>query len=292
MKHVTAFMLLLSALPLTASPITFSFLTDDWTMPGIGLQTGFVSQTPANSSNMSTGTATKSGVTLTFIATFVNSTSGANFGTSSVGSSMTNGVATNPSGFLMSTAQNDSPGISTDHPNNVTLRSPASGTATDYQRWHFEFSEPIVLQAFNIDDIDNENNSGQGGFQDILGAEAFLDSGYTPGVTPTAGSGINPTFTLGSSLVEGALTLGSENIQVVSPNATTGNPSSTPNVRANVTFGDTPIRAFSIYAFSDLNAVHRMTLSNHSFTLATVPEPSSVLFGLLSVCGILIHRRR
>lgn len=295
MKHKFASLLLLAATVLPShATITFSFLTDTWN--GGPLNGGFVRQTGNNSSASSTGSLTKSGVTLTFTATFIG---GANSGGTypnnppGPGSSMTNGSG-NPSGFLMSTAANDSAGITTgfipaDGSHNGTA---TTGFATAYQRWLFEFSEPVRLETFRMFDIDNLDSPGA--FQDILGVEAWSTTGGF-----AAGTGdVNPTFTLGSSLSTSTLNFGSlagEDVSIISPNRFTDNPSSTADVNADIAFKNgsnqnIPIRAFSLYAFSDINNVHRMTLNESQFSI--VPEPSTSALGILTLSCALIRRRR
>ncbi len=298
MKHKFASLLMLAAsiLPSHAA-ITFSFLNDTWsTGPVDG---GFTRQTGNTSSASSTGTLTKSGVTLTFTATFVGGANSAapfpaNQG-APAGSSLTNGIGSNPSGFLMSTDGNDSAGITSGfNPANGGSHSgaPTTGFATAYQRWHFAFSEPVRLETFEMFDIDNI--SGTPGFQDILGVEAWTASGPV-----TSGTGdVNPTFVLGSSLSQSTLNFDSltgESVVIISPNASTNNPSSTPAVNASITFKDgfnenIPIRAFSLYAFSDINNVHRMTLNQSQFSI--VPEPSSSALGIITLGCALLRRRR
>ncbi len=244
---------------------------------------GFKNQTAPTASTSSKGYVTKEGVTLTFTATFVGgAVSGANFGGQTVGSSMTNvPVGLNPPGFVLSTQTNDSTGLT-----DGIAANPTSGAVTSYQRWHFEFSVPVKLDTFLMEDIDNL--TGGSGFRDMLGAEAF--SSITPGVTPTAGTGFNPTFGLGTSLTSSLLTIGPEDLSVAYPNVDTLNPASTAPVNALVSFGTTEIRAFSIYAISNQSNVHRMSLDGGSFTV--IPEPSVSALGLLAVGGLLIRRRR
>lgn len=270
----------IAALPSQAA-VTFSFIEDTWSYDVGPSTVGFLNQTDPGTNNSSKGYLTEGGVTLTFTATFVGTAvSGAYFPNQTVGSSMTNVPdGLNPPGFVLSTQSNDSTGLT-----DGIAANPTVGAVTSYQRWHFEFSKPVILDTFLMEDIDNLNNS----FRDILGAEAFTS--ITPGVTPTAGTGINPTFGLGSSLSSSMMTIGLENLSAVYPIVNTGNPASTDPVNASVSFGTTEIRAFSIYAISNTNFVHRMSLDGSSFTV--IPEPSSSVLGLLAMGGLLARRRR
>ena len=279
----------------SAQSVVFSFGGDTWNYASGPSTLGFVSQTPANSTSVSSGSVTKSGLTVKFGASFVGgATSGANFGGSSVGSSLSYAVSPqNPAGFLLSSGSNDSSGLA-----DGTAASINGGNVDKYQRWHFEFSSPILIDNFIIQDIDNLNTS----FRDILGAEAYTSAGYTTAFTgnalnvsalPVAGSGIDATFGLNgtTSLANYSVNVGSQNLSVLSPNVSTGNPNSTPAIRANVTFGATPIKAFSLYSMSNMGSTHRMSLDNGVFSVTVVPEPSAALLALVSAFGILRRRR-
>lgn len=295
--RITPFILIaLSTLSGTAQNLTFSFLTDTWISPTNVSTSGFVGQTGQNSSSSSSGTTTKSGVTLMFGASFVGGAdSGGNFSGENVGSSLTNATGSlNPNGFLMSTSQNDSPGFT-----NGISASLAGSTITSYQRWYFEFSVPVILDQFIMQDIDNVD----GGFRDILGAEAYGPTGYgsaftggfNPSLMPIAGSGINPQFqTFGSptALGEGSANIGLETLAIIAPMTITGNPSSTANVRAGIDFGSgTLVKAFSVYAISNENNVHRMSLNQSSFSVA-IPEPSTSALAFATAFGWVVRRRR
>jgi hypothetical protein len=293
---VTYATLALTALPSFAQTVAFSLATDTWNYSTGSPTVGFVNQTPALSATNSSGYSTKSGISVNFGATFVGTAvSGANF-SGSVGSSMTSASGNlNPNGFLLSTQNNDSTGI-TDG-----ITAPIDGgVVSSYQRWFFEFSEAVILDEFILQDVDNL--TGGNGFRDIIAAEAYLPSGYisafpsntfNSALLPITGSGgVDASYTLGTSLSTGTLTIGSETILAAAPNINTSNPSSTPAVAAAVSFGTTPVRAFSIYAISNQSNVHRMALNNNSFQVSIVPEPSVSLLGILSTVGLLVKRRR
>ncbi len=281
----------------SAQSVSFSFGTDTWNYASGSPTTGFVNQTPANTQTQSSGSVTKSGVTMKFGASFAGSTtSGDNYGGLTSGSSLTFAPSgQNPAGFLLTSEFNDSTSL----PNGISSAL-NSGSITTYQRWYFEFSSPVSINSFLIQDIDNIVGNQ---FRDILGAEGYGTSGFTTAFVgntlntaalPTAGSGINPTFGFQSptELALYNLTVGSESLAVVSPNVDTGNPSSDPKHRVNVGFGSTPIRAFSIYAISNDADNHRMSLDNGVFQITVIPEPSGAMLALISVTGLLLRRRR
>lgn len=285
-KLASLFLLAASALPSEALT-TISFLTDTWRYDSGPNTTGLVNQTLPASNTTTKGYVDKDGITLTFTATFVGTAvSGGAFSGPNIagaeGSSLTNASAPqNPPGFLLSTQSNDSPGI----PDGIDTPIPTTASVTSYQRWHFEFSVPVTLNTFLMEDIDNTTN----GFRDILGAEAFTS--VTPGVTPTAGTGFNPTFGLGSQHSSNLLNVGAQDLLVVYPNVNTGNPASTAPVNSTVSFGSTPIQAFSIYAISNATNVHRMALDGSSFVIV-VPEPSTAALGIIALSCAVLRRRR
>jgi hypothetical protein len=288
-KLAIAGLLLLTSSTAFSQTVSFNFLTDNWTYDSKGPTTGFVRDTTTSGTQTSKGYIVKGGVTLTFTASFFGgANAGIAYSGATEGSSLTNGTG-NPSGFVMTTQNNDSTAI----PNGIDTVITGSPAVTSYQRWHFEFSTPVVLNTFIMEDIDNIGASGATSFRDILGAEAFTS--ITSGVTPTAGSGnINPTYGLGSPtlLATTTLSIGSEQISAVYPTAATGNPSSTANVNASVGFGTTAIRAFSLYAISNSADVHRMSLDGSSFNV--IPEPSSFALAMsfLVLGGVALRRRR
>jgi hypothetical protein len=266
--------------------VTVSLITNTWTSGAIGdtptTQVGYrdaiaTAQT-ANSNVGSTGTTTAGGVVVTFKATF--------FGTSiratGANSSLLNATGSvNPTGFILGSSNDANP---------LTINDTAktiSGTITNYQRWDFTFSTPITLNAFNIEDVDSDDPiGGTSTFRDIVAAEAFAAG--APGV---AGSGINPTYSVGSSLFTGNVTVGSQTLSsVVAPNGL-NNPNNTAAVRVGVNFGTTLIRSFSVYTFSDDPSVHRTSLSNSTFTFTAVPEVSSLIPASFLLLGFLCRRR-
>ncbi len=286
---------LIAIASVNAQSVSFSFGSDTWDYASGPSTVGFLKQTPANSTIVSSGSVTKNGVTMKFGASFVGGAdSGTNYSGLSSGSSMTFApTGQNPSGFLLTTNDNDSTGLS-----GTSTSSSLSGNVTKYQRWHFEFSSPITINSFLIQDIDNLS----GGFRDILGAEGYIATGYNSAFNgnalnvsalPTAGSGIDPTFGLAnnSELDRYTLNIGSQTLRVVSPGEDTNNPSSDPQHRANITFADTQIRAFSIYAISNQSSNHRMSLDNGVFQV-TIPEPSVWILNVLSITCIVTRRRR
>lgn len=71
----------------------------------------------------------------------------------------------------------------------------------------------------------------------------------------------------------------------------TGNPNNTPEVRAQVSFGTSQMSSFSVYAFSDRDSDHQLSINSSSFEVTTVPEPSAALLSVISL-GALLRRRR
>lgn len=269
----------LSAIACSAQQVTtFSFLDDIWNDPN-GSQVGFVSQTASEANSSSTGTSTKNGITLTFTGSF--------FGTAlnspdservaGQGGSFTNATIINPNGFIFGTI-NDS------NPINFAGNS-FSGAVSNYQRWDFSFSEPIILSEFILQDIDSDAN-----FRDIIAAEAFLTP--APGA---AGTGLDASYTLfgnPSSLLRGNVTFDGNAIDAIGAPINLGNPNNTPEVRTSLSFDSTPISSFSVYSFSDNDIVHRISLNSSSFEVTAIPEPSTVILGFLSVGALFLRRRR
>lgn len=271
---------------LQATPITFSFLGDTWTNPG-GTQLGFVSQTAGLASNSSTGFVTKNGLTLTFTGSFFGTAvSSSVAGSNGQGPSFTNATSINPLGFIFGT-NNDANGI-------TFAGNSFSGLVTNYQRWDFSFSAPVVLTDFVLQDIDS--NGPTGGFRDMIAAEAFQT--VSPGAAGT-GTGPSYSFAAPTSLMTGSVTIGGRSLASVAAPLGTGNPNNTPEVRAGISFGSTAISSFSVYAFSDRNADHRISLNSSSFEVNSnpsaidpIPEPSSVLLGGLGLAAGMFLRRR
>lgn len=282
MNKFVSHLIALSALTCTAhaASTTFSFLTDTWTNPS-STQTGFESQTAGGANNSSTGFVSKDGITLTFTGSFVGTAVSSGFnGASTEGRSFTNATSTNPPGFTFGTANDSNP---------ITFSATAfSGVVSNYQRWDFSFSNPVLLTDFTLQDIDS--NQASGGFRDIIAAEGFLSA--TPA---TAGTGIGATYTLfgspSTSLLTGTATFGGNTLTAVGAPLGLGNPNSTPEVSAQISFGATAISSFSVYAYSDLIFSHRLSLSSSSFEVTTVPETSSALLGSLAVLTLLRRRR-
>lgn len=284
-----------------AQGITFSFLTDTWSYasgaPTVGfnkassLQSGIVDETTA----VFSASTTKEGITLKFSANFFGNAISSENSSPGTGSTLTNATdpGDNPTGFIFGTERNDSPGLNSSNAGSLT-----GGTFTRYQRWHFEFSTPITLDNFLIQDIDNLANS----FRDIFAAEAYLPGGYVSpysGATidvaslPTVGTGIDPTYTTfpGTSLATHTLTapVGSHTLLALSPDEDTGNPNNTANVRAEVGF-DQAVQAFSIYSISNTGFAHRMSLDSANF--GVIPEPSVSLLVVFASAGLAMRRRR
>ncbi len=278
-----------------AQATTFSFLTDTWTNPATGggttTQTGFVSQTAAGANNSSSGTVTKDGITLSFTGSFVGTAVSSSVQSGTQGPSFSNASTTNPIGFILGTTNDD---------NAITFSETSfSGSVTNYQRWNFSFSQPVILQTFRIQDVDSNTGTASAQFRDIIAAEAFTT--VTPGA---AGTGVDAAYNLGAesatpgdtNLLTGTATFGSNAINAVGAPLDLGNPNNTPEVRTLVSFGSTAIRSFSIYAFSDNRQVnHRVSLDNSEFEIVTpapVPEPSSALLGAFGLGLCLIRRKR
>jgi hypothetical protein len=261
-----------------ASAIQISLISSTWTSGAIGspatTQVGYVDGFVGTANNVgSTGTTTAGGVTVTFTATFVGSSTRA----VSPPSFLNATGGTNPNGFIFGSSGDGNPLTINDGLQTI------SGTISNYQRWDFSFSSPVILDVFNIEDVDS---SGVGTFRDIVAAEYFTTP--TPGV---AGSGVDPTLTLGSSLFPGVVNVGSQTLSVAVSPINLTNPNNTPEVRVGVNFGSTPIQSFSVYTFSDIANPHRTSLSNSSFDFTVVPEVSSLSLISLSLLGFLRRRR-
>ncbi|NJM36973.1 MAG: hypothetical protein HC845_03355 [Akkermansiaceae bacterium] len=238
-------------------------------------------------------TTTTDGVGVTFKATFVGTSIRATGANSSLLNALP-GSGINPSGFILGSSNDNNPltivePTTVNNSGVVTIVSGGSisGSISNYQRWDFTFSRPVFLDAFNIEDIDSNSPSG---FRDIIAAEAFATG--APGV---AGTGIDPTYTVGASLFTGNVTVGGQTLSsVVAPNnlGTPGDPNNTPEVRARINFGSSAITSFSIYTFSDKSAVHRTSLSNSTFTFSTIPEVSSLIPASFLLLGFLCRYRQ
>jgi hypothetical protein len=220
-------------------------------------------------------------VVVTFTGTFVGSSTRAASGSQNLGS-FENSTG-NPSGFIFGSNDDNSSTITVSDTNKTI-----SGTIVNYQRWDFVFSRPVVLNQFNLLDVDS--NQLTGGFRDIVAAERFVGSSVG-----AAGTGIDanltpfePTSQLFQS-AGAAFTTGGINA-IIAPLGLL-NPSSTPPVNVRVDFGNTPLQAFSLYTFSDRTAVHRLSLEGSGFQIVVVPEPgAAVLVALGSIC--MLRRRR
>lgn len=269
----------LTALACSAQQVTtFSFLDDTWVNPS-STQVGFRSQTAGGANNSSTGTVTKNGITLTFTGSFVGTAVNSLDSPTAPGQggSFTNATTINPRGFIFGTSNDANPIIFSE--------SSFSGTVSNYQRWDFSFSEPLILSEFILQDIDSDAT-----FRDIVAAESF--STLTPG---SAGSGVGATYGLlgqPSSLLRGSVDFNGSSLDAVGAPLGLGNPNNTPEVSAAISFGSTPISSFSVYAFSDNNTVHRLSLNGSSFNVTAVPEPSGAMLGIFSLGALCLFRRR
>jgi hypothetical protein len=258
-----AVVLCLVAAPVDAATTTFSFITDVWTN-GSSTQTGYLNEATA-------GTLTKDGITLTFQSSFS--------GTADPSTrNLTLVTSGNPTGFNMGT-QDDANDL--------------DGDLLHYQRWDFSFSQPVVLLNLGIDDIDSDKADltiGDG-FRDAVAAEAFQGHSFGP-----VGSGIDADFSqdLGSSLSLGIISAGSGQSLNYVISGPAGNPNNAPDYRAFVSFGTAPIQSFSIYAFSDRDNAHRVSLFQSLLQVEAaevVPEPSTALLALAAL-PLLARRRR
>jgi hypothetical protein len=246
-----------------AATTTFSFVTDSWTN-GTSTQTGYLD-------GATSGTLTKDGITLTFSSSIAGTADPSTRNLSFV-------PYLNPKGFNLGTE---------DDANDL------SGALLNYQRFDFSFSQPVLLSSLGIDDIDadREDLSIGDGFRDAIAAEAFQGHNFGP-----IGSGVDADFSEnpGSSLSLGIISAGSGQTLNYVISGPAGNPNNAPAHRAYVKFGNTPIQSFSIYAFSDRDNAHRVSLFQglfevHSVTL--VPEPSSALLAFAAL-PLLARRRR
>jgi hypothetical protein len=168
-----------------------------------------------------------------------------------------------------------------------------SGELLHFQRWDFSFSQPVFLSSLGIDDIDadRENLSIGDGFRDAVAVEAFEGQNFGP-----LGSGIDADFSenLGSNLIPGIISAGSGQSLNYVVSGPSGNPNNSPTDRAYVSFGNTAIQSFSIYAFSDRDNAHRIALFQNLFEVEAaevVPEPSSALLAFAAL-PLLARRRR
>ena len=251
--------LLILGTSLSRASTTFSFINDVWTNGG-NTQTGYLN-------GASAGTLTKAGLTMTFQSSFTGTAIAATRNLT-----LDNG---NPTGFVLGTNADA---------NNL------SGILTNYQRWDFSFTQPVLINSLIIDDIDSDRDPLPvvGGFRDAIGAEGFASQ--TPGAL---GSGVDVEFDFENptGLIPGIMLAGSgQSVNyVIAPAAT--NPNNAPIHRAYLTFGNTPVSSFSIYSFSDRSQSHRVTLFQGIIDVTAVPEPASALLGLLGA-GLLARRRR
>lgn len=260
-----ALVLALASAPLEAATTTFSFVGDVWTN-GANTQTDYLD-------GATSGTLTKDGITLTFQSTLV--------GTADASTrNLTLVTSGNPTGFNLGT-QDDANDL--------------DGTLLHYQRWDFSFSQPVVLLNLGIDDIDSDQDelglAGTDGFRDAIAAEAFQGE-----VIGSIGSGIDADFSqnLGSSLSLGVISAGSGQSLNYVLSGPAGNPNNAPDYRAYVSFGTTPIQSFSIYAFSDRDNAHRVSIFQSLLQVQAaevVPEPSTALLALAAL-PLLARRRR
>jgi hypothetical protein len=246
-----------------AATTTFSFVSDVWTN-GANTQTGYLD-------GATSGSVTKDGITMSFQSTFV--------GTSDPSTrNLTFEPQLNPTGFNMG---------SQDDENDL------SGALLNYQRWDFSFSQAVLLSELGIDDIDSdkEDLSAGDGFRDAIAAEAFQGQNFGP-----LGSGVDADFSedLGESLSLGVISAGSGQTLNYVLSGPAGNPNNAPAYRAYVSFGNTAVQSFSIYAFSDRDNAHRVSLFESLLrveAVEVVPEPSSALLAFAAL-PLLARRKR
>jgi hypothetical protein len=246
-----------------AATTTLSFVTDTWTN-GSSTQTGYLD-------GATSGKVSKDGVTLTFSSSIAGTADPSTRNLSFV-------PYLNPRGFNMGT-QDDANDL--------------SGMLLNYQRWDFSFSQPVLLRSLGIDDIDadREDLSIGDGFRDAIAAEAFEGQNFGP-----VGSGVDADFhaNLGANLSLGIISAGSGQTLNYVISGPAGNPNNAPGDRAYINFGNTPIQSFSIYAFSDRDNAHRVSLFQSLLqvqTVTVVPEPSSALLAFAAL-PLLARRRR
>ena len=134
--------LLVLGTSLSRASTTFSFINDVWTNGG-NTQTGYLN-------GASAGTLTKAGLTMTFQSSFTGTAIAATRNLT-----LDNG---NPTGFVLGTNADA---------NNL------SGILTNYQRWDFSFTQPVLINSLIIDDIDSDRDPLPvvGGFRDAIAAE-------------------------------------------------------------------------------------------------------------------------
>lgn len=272
------------------SSTVVSFLTSQWTSGAIGqtptTQTGYREATLGTDNIGSSGFTTVSdgsqSVTVTFTGTFVGSSIRASSGNNNTGS-FENSTG-NPEGFIF--------GSFDDNTTTLTVsddQGTISGTIQNYQRWDIVFSTPVILNSFRLLDIDSSGGDNPNTFRDIVAVERFV--GTSVGTAGTGIDGILTPVSANSLLFQSTgASFGTESINSIIAPLNLGNPSSTDPVNVNVSFGDQPIQAISLYTFSDRPQVHRLSLEGSGFEITIVPEPSSAL--LVSLAGLCLLRRR
>ncbi len=235
------------------------------------------------------GTTTQGGVTFTFTSSFNGTATGSGGGLTT---GLNLGVSTaNPQGLIFGTDVDSNSGL-------TFTGSSFSGAVTNYQRWDFSFSSPVVISSLLFQDIDNNGNAGS--FRDMLAAEGF--SASAPGAAGTGDVAASYTLQAVTSLITGTADIGAGTLNAVSSPLGLANPSSTPDVEAGLSFGSTPISSFSVYSFSDRAVNHRLSLRDTSgggatgaaaFSFDVVPEPSStMLSGMAVMAGLMLRRRK
>jgi MYXO-CTERM domain-containing protein len=266
---------LAAAFTMEAQAVTFSFTTGTWVNPNSATaagQVGFLQ--PDLAATTASGTTVSDGVTLTFNATFVGTSTKA----TGAGSSFINSTA-DPNGFIFGSSGDTNAGF-------VSL--------VNYQRWDFSFSSPIAFDSIFINDVDNTSLAGSttGGFRDAVAGESFATNAF--GAVGSGSQGIYTFFPSATNtptiLYTDTIAAGAESLDYVTlaTGAIQGN--NLPETKVAIGFGSTPVTAFSLYTFSDRSAVHRLSIAGSTFS--SVPEVSSAALGALSLLGFLSRRRR
>ncbi len=248
-----------------AAQLTFDFKNDTWDHGGT-TSTGWTD-------GETTGTTTNNGLSLTMTSTFVN-------GATAHSGNLTDLNTASFKGFLMGN-KNSSDDIA------------SNNTLNGYQRWDFQFSEPVNLDDVTITDLDSSSSS----YIDAVAAEGFTS--FTPG---DIGTGIAPSFTnIGSELGTSIINLsGGGNLDFVADdisNGYQGTQTNDVNHQAALTFAE-PVDSFSVYLFNNLENVsssgeHGVGIGTEDFQISVnqVPFEFSPGLGLLLSGGGLLGMR-